>query len=39
VDKIGQFAEAGVSSVYLQVLDLSDLAHLEQVASDVLPQV
>jgi alkanesulfonate monooxygenase len=39
VDKIGQFAEVGVSRVYLQVLDLSDLAHLEQVASDVLPQV
>lgn len=39
VDKIGQFAEAGVSTMYLQVLDLSDLGHLEQLAAEVLPQV
>jgi len=39
VDKIGQFAEAGASTFYLQVLDLSDLDHLELLASQVLPQV
>jgi F420-dependent oxidoreductase-like protein len=39
VDKIGQYAEAGASAVYLQVLDLGDLAHLELLAKDVLPQV
>jgi F420-dependent oxidoreductase-like protein len=39
VDKIGGFAEAGVSRVYLQVLDLTDLDHLEQLAAEVLPQV
>ena len=39
VDKIGAFAETGISTVYLQVLDLSDLGHLEQLAADVLPQV
>jgi len=39
VDKIGQFAEAGASTVYLQVLDLSDLDHLELLAAEVLPQV
>jgi F420-dependent oxidoreductase-like protein len=39
VDKIGRFAETGATTVYLQVLDLSDLGHLEQLASDVLPQV
>jgi F420-dependent oxidoreductase-like protein len=39
VDTIGQFAQTGADSVYLQVLDLSDLDHLELVASDVLPQV
>jgi F420-dependent oxidoreductase-like protein len=39
VDKIGVFASAGVSTVYLQVLDLSDLDHLELLASEVLPQV
>jgi F420-dependent oxidoreductase-like protein len=39
VDKIGQYAEAGASAVYLQVLDLGDLAHLELLATEVLPQV
>jgi F420-dependent oxidoreductase-like protein len=39
VDKIGKFAETGVSTVYLQVLDLTDLDHLEQLAAEVLPQV
>ncbi|MBO0822012.1 MAG: LLM class F420-dependent oxidoreductase [Nocardiopsaceae bacterium] len=38
-DKIGQFAETGASTVYLQVLDLSDLGHLEEIAAEVLPQV
>jgi F420-dependent oxidoreductase-like protein len=39
VDTIGKFARAGASSIYLQVLDLSDLDHLELLAADVLPQV
>jgi alkanesulfonate monooxygenase len=39
VDKVGQFADAGASTVYLQVLDLSDLGHLEEIAAGVLPQV
>jgi F420-dependent oxidoreductase-like protein len=39
VDKIGAFASAGASTVYLQVLDLSDLGHLELLASEVLRQV
>jgi F420-dependent oxidoreductase-like protein len=39
VDKIGRFAEAGCDRIYLQVLDLSDLDHVELLASDVLPQV
>jgi len=37
--KIAEFAEAGAERVYLQVLDLGDLDHLELLASDVLPQV
>jgi F420-dependent oxidoreductase-like protein len=37
--KIAEFAEAGAERVYLQVLDLSDLDHLELIASDVVPQV
>jgi F420-dependent oxidoreductase-like protein len=39
VDKIGRFAETGVSTMYLQLLDLSDIGHLEQLAAEVLPQV
>src|SRR5215469_8493356 len=39
VDKLGRFAEIGTQRVYLQVLDLTDLEHLELVAEQVLPQV
>jgi F420-dependent oxidoreductase-like protein len=37
--KITEFAEIGAERVYLQVLDLHDLDHLELIASDVVPQV
>jgi len=37
--RIAEFAEVGAERVYLQVLDLSDLDHLELIASDVVPQV
>lgn len=39
VDKLGQFAEHGVTRVYLQLLDLTDLDQLELVSSAVLPQL
>jgi len=39
VDKIGRFAEAGASRIYLQMLDLADLGHLELVAASVMPQL
>jgi F420-dependent oxidoreductase-like protein len=39
VDRIGQFAGVGATRMYLQVLDLSDLDHLELAAAEVLPQV
>ncbi|SFK58902.1 LLM class F420-dependent oxidoreductase [Geodermatophilus ruber] len=39
VDVLGRYAEAGASRVYLQVLDLSDLDHLDLVASEVAPQL
>jgi F420-dependent oxidoreductase-like protein len=39
VEKIGKFAQIGAEHIYLQVLDLSDLDHLELLASEVLPQV
>jgi len=38
VDRLGPFAEAGVQRVYLQLLDASDLDHLEFFASEVMRQ-
>jgi F420-dependent oxidoreductase-like protein len=38
VDHLGPFVEAGVQRVYLQTLDMSDLDHLEFLATEVLPQ-
>ena len=39
VAKIKEFAAVGAECVYLQVLDLTDLGHLELIAAEVLPQV
>jgi F420-dependent oxidoreductase-like protein len=39
VDKIGAYGAAGASTIYLQILDLADLDHLDLLASQVLPQV
>ncbi|MEV5708500.1 LLM class F420-dependent oxidoreductase [Actinoallomurus sp. NPDC052274] len=39
VEKIGRFRELGAERMYLQVLDLDDLDHLELIASEVLRQV
>jgi F420-dependent oxidoreductase-like protein len=39
VDRIGRFTEVGATRIYLQVLDLSDLDHLEQIAEGVLRQL
>jgi F420-dependent oxidoreductase-like protein len=39
VDVLGRYAEAGASRVYLQVLDLADLDHLDLVAAEVAPQL
>jgi F420-dependent oxidoreductase-like protein len=39
VDKLGQFTGAGATRVYLQILDLHDLDHLELLATEVMPQV
>jgi F420-dependent oxidoreductase-like protein len=38
VDKLGPFVDAGVQRVYLQVLDMSDLDHVEFFASEVAGQ-
>jgi len=37
--KIGEIAGLGAERVYLQVMDLSDLDHLELIAARVLPQI
>ena len=39
VDKIGRYADVGATRIYLQLLDLDDLDHLELIASEVLQQV
>ena len=39
VDKFAPFAEIGVQRVYLQLLDMSDLAHLELFATEVVPEL
>lgn len=39
VETIGEFAALGAEHMYLQVLDLTDIEHLELIASDVLPAV
>jgi F420-dependent oxidoreductase-like protein len=39
VDRIGKLGELGTTRVYLQVLDLADIDHLELVAAEVMPHV
>ncbi|HTJ72167.1 MAG TPA: LLM class F420-dependent oxidoreductase [Actinospica sp.] len=39
VAKLEQFAAAGVERAYLQVLDMSDIDHIELAAAEILPRV
>lgn len=39
VDKLGPFIQAGVTRIYLQLLDMTDLDQLELVAAEVVPQL
>ncbi|MCH0561733.1 MULTISPECIES: LLM class F420-dependent oxidoreductase [unclassified Streptomyces] len=39
VDKIGRYAETGSQRIYLQVLDLADLDHLELISAQVQSQL
>ena len=39
VDRLGRFAEAGATRMYLQLMDLSDLDHVELIAAEVMPQL
>lgn len=38
-EKLAPYVEAGVQRIYLQTLDISDLAHLEFFASEIIPQL
>jgi alkanesulfonate monooxygenase SsuD/methylene tetrahydromethanopterin reductase-like flavin-dependent oxidoreductase (luciferase family) len=38
VDKIADYARIGVDTLYLQVFDMRDIAHLEFIAAQVAPQ-
>ena len=37
LDKIGTFADGGADRFYLQMLDLTDLDHLQLITEEVLP--
>ncbi|PPL14854.1 LLM class F420-dependent oxidoreductase [Microterricola pindariensis] len=37
VDKLGALADIGVETVYLQIMDMQDLDHLELIAAEVAP--
>lgn len=39
VDRLSEYAEAGLDRVYLQVLDLADLDHIRLIAAEVAPHV
>ena len=39
VEKLQQWSRAGADRIYLQILDLSDLEHLDLIASEVMPHV
>ena len=39
VQRIGEFYELGSQRIYLQVLDVDDLDHLELIAAEVAPQL
>jgi len=39
VDQLGPFIEAGVQRVYIQLLDMSDLDHMELFATEVVRQL
>ncbi|MFF5264960.1 LLM class F420-dependent oxidoreductase [Actinomadura viridis] len=39
LEKIGEFAGLGAETLYLQVLDLNDLGHLELIAAEILAKL
>jgi alkanesulfonate monooxygenase SsuD/methylene tetrahydromethanopterin reductase-like flavin-dependent oxidoreductase (luciferase family) len=39
VERLQEFATIGAQTIYLQVLDLDDLRHIELISQEVLPRV
>jgi alkanesulfonate monooxygenase SsuD/methylene tetrahydromethanopterin reductase-like flavin-dependent oxidoreductase (luciferase family) len=39
VDKLGAYADAGITRVYLQLLDQTDLDHVHLLGSEVLGRI
>jgi alkanesulfonate monooxygenase len=39
LDKIGMWRDHEVHTIYLQMLDLSDLEHLDVIASEIMPHI
>jgi alkanesulfonate monooxygenase SsuD/methylene tetrahydromethanopterin reductase-like flavin-dependent oxidoreductase (luciferase family) len=39
VEKICEYAKTGSTRIYLQILDLDDLDHLELIADQVMPHL
>jgi F420-dependent oxidoreductase-like protein len=39
VDKLGRVRDAGISRVYLEIMDLHDLDHLDFIAREIVPQL
>jgi 2-methylisocitrate lyase-like PEP mutase family enzyme len=39
VDRIGAYVKAGAQRIYLQCLDVDDVAHVELIAAQVAPQL
>ena len=39
IDRLGALADAGAERVYLQVLDIQDLEHLDLIAAEVMPHL
>lgn len=38
-ERLAKFAAAGATRLYLQIMDMSDLDHLDLIASEVRPQL
>ena len=39
IERLGEWTAAGSDRVYLQIMDLDDLDHLDLIATEVMPHV